>query len=186
MSNIYERIGEALLSNGKHDIIRAENKHEEDVLTKAGFTKVGSIKEGDKVVALFKIEQKTKEVIKVVEVPTKEKQWPYNEQNPFRKPDPGIWYYNDHNPLYTYGTSTGDPDWTKYTGKTVSDAGNSYSGKGFYTNNTADLDYSYSIDLYQSFIDRCNIANDKTDEKLSGMTNILNQIAKNTESPRNI
>lgn len=120
MSNIYERIGEALLSNGKYDIIRAENKHEEDVLANAGFTKVGSIKEGDKIIALFKIEHKTKEVLKIVEAPNKNNSWPFGEQShPFRKPDPGIWYYNNHwminnpnNPMYTYlGTGTGNSDW---------------------------------------------------------------------------
>jgi len=137
MSNIYERIGEALLSNGKHDIIRAESKHEEDVLTAAGFTKVGSIKEGDKIVALFKIEQKTKEVIKIVEVPKKETSWPYNDKSyPFGRPDPGIWYYNEQKPLYTYGTGTGDASWMQYKGTTVSGDGNSYSGTGFLSNSS--------------------------------------------------
>ena len=135
MSNIYERIGEALLSNGEHDIIRAENKHEEDTLTKAGFTKVGSIKEGGNIVALFKIEQKTKEVVKIVEVP--KTTWPYNDQShPFRKPDPGIWYHNNHwmnndpnKPLYTYLSGSGNADWAmRDLNKTISASEGTFKG----------------------------------------------------------
>lgn len=160
MSNIYERIGEALLSNGKHDIIRAESKHEEDVLTTAGFTKVGSIKDGDKIVALFKIEQKTKEVIKIVEIPKKENSWPYNNEKsyPFGRPDPGIWYYNEKNPLYTYGSGTGDATYMQYKGQTTSLKNASYDPLSVLE------DYSFP----------------KAD-KLSVITDVLQQIAKNTE-----
>lgn len=165
MSNIYERIGEALLSNGKHDIIRAENKHEEDVLAAAGFTKVGSIKEGDKIVALFKIEQKTKEVVKIVEVPKKENSWPYNNEKsyPFGRPDPGIWYYNEKNPMYTYGTGTGDATWMQYKGNTTS--------------------------LMDAAYNPLSVLEDYTFPKNNNaevMTNLLNEIAQNTKPVRNV
>lgn len=165
MSNIYERIGEALLSNGKHDIIRAESKHEEDVLTAAGFAKVGSIKEGDKIVALFKIEQKTKEVIKIVEVPKKENSWPYNNERsyPHGRPDPGIWYYNQTTPLYTYGTGTGDTSHLQYKGQTTSLMNAAYNPLSILE------DYSFP----------------KADNT-EVMTNLLNEIAQNTKSARNI
>lgn len=165
MSNIYERIGEALLSNGKHDIIRAENKHEEDVLAAAGFTKVGSIKEGDNIVALFKIEQKTKEVVKIVEVPKKENSWPYNNEKPypFGRPDPGIWYYNDQNPMYTYGTGTGDTTWMQYKGNTTSLTDAAYNPLSVLE------DYTFP-------------KNDNAEV----MTNLLNEIAQNTKPVRNV
>ncbi|EBS4516361.1 hypothetical protein DQT32_02890 [Salmonella enterica subsp. enterica serovar Braenderup] len=154
MSNIYERIGEALLSNGEHDIIRAENKHEEDVLTKAGFTKVGSIKEGDQVVALFKIEQKTKEVIKIVEVPSKQQSWPWNDHKevPGR---PGIWYLNDNKTipnqyqLYSYGTGTGDAEWMNHLGTTLSSNYTSNTESGYNTQKPVDMRNSISVGLYE-------------------------------------
>lgn len=165
MSNIYERIGEALLSNGKHDIIRAESKHEEDVLAAAGFTKVGSIKEGDNIVALFKIEQKTKEVVKIVEVPKKENSWPYNNEKsyPFGRPDPGILYYNEKNPMYTYGTGTGDATWMQYKGNTTS--------------------------LMDAAYNPLSVLEDYTFPKNNNaevMTNLLNEIAQNTKPVRNV
>ena len=136
MSTLNERIGDALLSNGQHDIIRAESKHEEDLLTNAGFTKIGSMKEGDNIIAIFKIEQKTKEVLKIVEVPKKENSWPYNDKSyPFGRPEPDSWYYNPNNPMYSTGTSTGDATWMQYKGTTVS--------------NRNDVDYSVSAGLYE-------------------------------------
>lgn len=170
MSNIYERIGEALLSNGQHDIIRAESKHEEVTLTNAGFTKVGSIKEGDKIIALFKIEQKTKEVLKIVEVPKKDTYWPYNNDKsyPFGRPNPGIWYYNDHNPLYTYGTGTGDSSWMQYKGNTISGEytdnmyTNSFTNKNDFLWSDLDNGFNMSAELYK--MATLNTTNSNTSE----------------------
>lgn len=131
-TNIHQRIGEAITSGGEFNIIRANNAHEEQILTDAGFVKVGSMKEGDKIISLFKVELKEKEVVKIVEVPNKNNSWPFNEQShPFRKPDPGIWLYNDTNkPMYTYlGTNTGDADWVqKDLNKTISTSTGTFDG----------------------------------------------------------
>lgn len=134
-TNIHQRIGEAITSGGEFNIIRANDAQEEQILTDAGFVKVGSMKEGDNIVSLFKVELKEKEVLKIVEVPNKNNSWPYNDQsNPFRKPDPGIWYHNNHwlyndpnKQMYTYfGTGTGNADWvTTDLSKTISETGNS-------------------------------------------------------------
>ena len=129
-TNIHQRIGEAITSGGEFNIIRANDSLEEQILTDAGFVKVGSMKEGDKIVSLFKVELKEKEVVKIVEVPNKNISWPFNDQShPFRKPDPGIWYYNNqwkcndpNNQMYTnLGTGTGNADWAlKDLDKTLS------------------------------------------------------------------
>ncbi len=154
MSNIYERIGEAILSNGQHDIIRAESELEADVLTKAGFTKVGSMKEGDVIVALFKIEQKTKEVIKIVEVPSKQQSWPWNNHKEIPS-QPGIWYLNDNKTipnqyqLYSYGTGTGDADWMNHLGTTLSSNYTSNIESGYNTQKTVDMRNSISAGLYE-------------------------------------
>ena len=138
MSNIYERIGEALLSNGQHDIIRAESKHEEDTLAKAGFTKVGSIKEGDKIVPLFKIEQKTKEVIKVVTAPTVTTPWNVPDNN----------YPWNNRPYINYFTSTGtgitDTYPSLYKGNITSSTDSAY-------NTLSDLEngFNMSVELYK-------------------------------------
>lgn len=156
MSNIYERIGEALLSNGQHDIIRAESKHEEDTLVKAGFTKVGSIKEGDNIVALFKIEQKTKEVIKIVEVPT-------IDTSPWNKKPNNVGDYPWNNRPYVMNYGTGDTSHLQYKGQTTSLMNAAYNPLSILE------DYSFP----------------KADNT-EVMTNLLNEIAQNTKSARNI
>lgn len=137
-TNIHQRIGEAITSGGEFNIIRANDAREEQILTDAGFVKVGSMKEGDNIVSLFKVELKEKEVVKIVEVPNKNNSWPFNDQShPFRKPDPGIWYHNNHwlyndpnKPLYTYfGTNTCDVDWAvKDLNKTISTTTGTFNG----------------------------------------------------------
>lgn len=116
-TNIHQRIGEAITSGGEFNIIRANDAQEEQILTDAGFVKVGSMKEGDKIVSLFKVELKEKEVLKIVEVPTNNNIYPWNQ---IKIPErPGIWYHNNHwqyndpnKQMYTnFGTGTGNADW---------------------------------------------------------------------------
>lgn len=100
MTNIYQRIGEALASNGLHDIIFANDLDEETILSNAGFKIIGSMKLDDgKIVSLFKFEQKIKEVIKIVEVPNKNNDWPWNDHKsipPYQRYySPGTVYCND-------------------------------------------------------------------------------------------
>jgi hypothetical protein len=159
MSNIYERIGEALLSNGKHDIIRAESKHEEDVLAGAGFTKVGSLKEGENIIALFKIEQKTKEVVKVVQVPIIDTS-PWN-----KKPNNvGDYPWNNRPYVMNYAdTGTGDAGYMQYKGNTTSLMNAAYN----------------PLSVLEDY-------NSQKTDNAEVMTNLLNAIAQNNKPVRNV
>lgn len=110
--NLFQRIGEALTSGGEYNIIRANDDNEIAILNNAGFVQIGSMKDGDTIVSLFKIELKAKEVIKIVEAPTKLSP-PWNnspiDRQPFWDNSP-----NDRQPYITntphimYSTGTGD------------------------------------------------------------------------------
>lgn len=65
--NIHQRIGEAITSGGKCNIVKAQNSYEEQILTDAGFVNIGYVEEEDGTYALFRIELPVKEVIKYVE-----------------------------------------------------------------------------------------------------------------------
>lgn len=160
MSNIYERIGEAFLSNGKHDIIRAESKHEEEILSGAGFTKIGSLKEGDDIIALFKIEQKTKEVIKVVHAPI-------IDTSPWNKKPTNVgdypWNNRPYVMNYAMDTGTGGDGYMQYKGNTTSLMNAAYNPLSILE------DYNFP----------------KTDNA-EDMTNRLNSIYQTTKPARNV
>lgn len=164
-TNIYQRIGESLASKGLYDIVSANTPGEEAILVDAGFTKVGSMKQEGQIVSLYKLEQKVKEVVKIVEVPSKQNSWPWNNHKEVPS-QPGIWYLNDNKTipnqyqLYSYGTGTGDADWMNHLGTTLS---SNYTSTG----NTS----SYNTKLASS---------------LDDVKNVLTQIASNTKPTGNI
>lgn len=165
-TNIYQRIGETLASSGKHEIIAGNTPHEEAILLRAGFTKIGSMKnDNGNIVNLYKFDKQVKEVVRVVEVPKKDQStWPWNDQtNPFTKPNPGIWYYNQNNPLYTYGNSTGDNVHLQYKGSTTSLMDAAYNPLSILE------DYSFP-----------------SSEDTKKMTDLLSVIAQNTQPVRNV
>ena len=179
-TNIHQRIGEAITSGGEFNIIRANDAQEEQILTDAGFVKVGSMKEGGNIVSLFKVELKEKEVVKIVEVPTNKNNYPWNQIKDPTYPytTPSIWYTNDHwlcndpnKPAYTYfGTSTTGADWMQQDlSKTISD--NSEFKNGF----------NGSISRTTTDITNTKLLEEIKDTLKAANTERLNSVAK----PRN-
>lgn len=117
---IYQRIGEAIASQGKVTLVAALTPAEEHILTTSGFKKVGTMDLNGTNIDLFEVK-----VTQVVNAPVP----PYNG---IRTPSPGVQPYktNDTYPrkyeaqwpenyrLYTYGTGT-PPD-VQYRGSTTS------------------------------------------------------------------
>ncbi|QXO11956.1 hypothetical protein pEaSNUABM44_00260 [Erwinia phage pEa_SNUABM_44] len=126
--SIYQRIGEAIASKGLYNIIRATTPDEETILEDSGFIKVGSIKEGDVITSLYKIELKEKEVIKIVEVP-KISSPPWGNQ-PI---DTSPW---NNKPYIMYTNGTGDAEWLKnlYTNSKSDNYTANYMGSDFKSN----------------------------------------------------
>ncbi len=183
--NIYQRIGETLASSGNHEIIAAYTPAEDDILVRAGFTKIGSMKNGDgDIVNLYKFEQQVKEVVKIVEVPTNKNNYPWNQIKDPAYPytTPGIWYRNDHwlyndpnKPAYTYfGTSTTDADWVqKNWNKTISNA--------IADNSEFKSGYNSSISRSTTDITNTKLLEEIKDTLKAANTERLNSVAK----PRN-
>lgn len=59
MSNIYQRVGEALTSNGKITVVAALNEQEDEVLSNSKFDKIGSMDINGTIVNLYSITEET-------------------------------------------------------------------------------------------------------------------------------
>lgn len=110
MTNIFQRIGEAVASQGKITLVAALTPAEGEVLKSAGFKKVGSTDIDNNIIDIYEV--KINQVINTtdyqkIRAPIKDS-WPYVDENP--------WKQN----YKMYGDSTDASKQINYRGTTTS------------------------------------------------------------------